>query len=61
MIELRETYELVCELREKWLDAGGAQRVILSVMWEELERLLGPFASVTDMFEQLEERLKAAK
>jgi hypothetical protein len=58
VIELRETFDLIRELHEQWLDASGAAHVISPMAWEALARLVGPFASVTDLLAQLEERLK---
>lgn len=55
VVELRETFERIQELREKWSDAGGASRVIVPAAWEALERVVGPFKSVTELVEKLEQ------
>jgi len=60
VIELRETFDLVSDLHHQWLDASEAARVISPMAWEALESMVGPFASVTDLVEQLKERLKRA-
>lgn len=58
VIELRETLERVEELHEKWMYATNASRVLGAAAWEALERLVGPFASVTDLVDKLQARLK---
>ena len=58
VIELRETVERVQELREKWLDAGGASWVISPVAREALAKLVGPFSGVTELVDRLQLKLK---
>lgn len=53
--ELRETFERVRELREKWLDGGGWDRVIEPAAWEALERVVGPFETVTELVERVQQ------
>lgn len=60
VIELRESSELVIELREKWYDAGGADRVITPYAWEQIEKIVGPFGSIAELLELLASKLKAA-
>lgn len=60
VIELRETFDRVRDLHDNWLDAGGADRTISLVAWKELERLVGPFANVTELVEKLQQQLKLA-
>ena len=54
VVELRETFERIQELREKWLNAGGSNRVIVPAAWEALERLVGPFVDVADLITKLQ-------
>jgi electron transfer flavoprotein alpha subunit len=49
VVELRETFERIQELREKWSDAGGASRVIVPAAWESLERVVGPCRDVAEL------------
>ena len=59
VMRLRRTPAEVLELREQWLDAGGADRVISDVAKIELERILGaPFESVADLIELARARAK---
>lgn len=53
VVELRETFERVLELREKWSDAGGANRVIVPAAWEALERVVGPFKDVPELIDKV--------
>jgi hypothetical protein len=48
VVALRSTPEAVEYLREKWLDMGGADLVINPVVKEELEKVVGVFASVVE-------------
>lgn len=54
VIELRETFERIDELRDKWMTASAARRVITPAAWEALERLLGPFSDVTELVTKLQ-------
>lgn len=58
VIELRETIERIQELREKWSDAGGASWVIVPAARLALEKLVGPFNSVTELVEKLQLKLE---
>lgn len=58
VIELRETIDHVQYLRERWLEATAASWVISPVAREALAKLVGPFHSVTDLFEKLQMMLK---
>ena len=49
VIKLRITPDEARDLRERWLDEGGAGIVINSVAKEKLEQLLGTFADVADL------------
>lgn len=49
--ELRLTPDAVRVLHDKWLDGGGADRVLTTSAWETLERIIGPFKSVTELVE----------
>lgn len=57
--ELRLTPDAVETLREKWENMGGANIVISPMAKEALEKLLGPFKTVTDLVE-LVTQLKAS-
>ena len=56
--ELRTTPEEVERLYEKWLDLGGARLVIAGAAKEDLEKIIGPFDSVTEMVAKVTTRLK---
>ena len=49
VIKLRITPDEARDLRERWLDEGGAAIVINDAAKEALERMLGAFADVTDL------------
>jgi len=49
VIKLRVTPDEVHELREKWLDEGGAGLVINNAAKQALEEKLGAFGDVTDL------------
>ena len=58
VIELRLTVDDVRDLREQWINAGGACWVIVPAAREALEKLVGPFRSVTDLVDRLQLKLK---
>lgn len=60
VIKLRVTPDEVRDLREKWLDDGGAGIVINTVAKAALEQILGAFADVTGLVALVTEKLKAA-
>jgi hypothetical protein len=49
--ELRLTPDAARVLHDKWLDGGGADRVLTTAAWEILESVVGPFKSVTELVE----------
>lgn len=59
VVELRLQPDQVRELNDKWLDMGGAHLVITPLAKEALEKIVGPFSSVTELVERVE-KLKAA-
>lgn len=54
VIELRETPDRVHELRESWLNAGGAALTITDIAKQKFEQLVGPFTGVTELLELIE-------
>jgi hypothetical protein len=52
--ELRLTVEAAQELHEKWESTGGTEVVISPNAKAALEKIVGPFKSVTDLVELLE-------
>lgn len=52
--ELRLTVEAVQELHEKWRDTGGTEIIISPNAKVALEKVVGPFKTVTDLVERLE-------
>lgn len=58
VIKLRVTPDEVRDLRERWLDEGGAGLVINGAAKEALEQLLGTFGDVADLVARVTERLK---
>lgn len=57
--ELRMHPDEVNEMREKWLDAGGASLTIGDTAKEALEKVIGPFADIPDLVARVTEKLKA--
>lgn len=55
--ELRLTVEAVQELHEKWRDSGGTEIVISPKAKDALEKILGPFKTVTDLVDRIESSL----
>lgn len=53
VVELRETPDNVLTLREKWLDAGGAELVLSPAAKEALEGEVGAFATVAELVERV--------
>ncbi len=51
--ELRLTPDAARVLHDKWLDGGGADRVLTTSAWETLESVIGPFQSVTELVEHV--------
>jgi hypothetical protein len=52
--ELRLTVEAVQDLREKWKDAGATEIVVTEKAKEALVKIVGPFATVTDLVDWLQ-------
>ena len=61
VIEMRETFERIQELREKWKDAGGADFVVSPHARETLEKMIGPFADVAELIEKVTRAIGAKK
>lgn len=60
VIELREPPEKVQQLYESWLTTGGSENSELLITRdakEDLEKLIGPFTTVTDLLKTLQNRL----
>jgi hypothetical protein len=49
VVEIRETPDKVCELREKWMTAGGSELVLSPAAKDALEAKIGPFESVAEL------------
>jgi hypothetical protein len=58
VIELHETFERIAELREKWLDGGGAALVMSPGAKQDFEKVVGPFGSIAELFERVVAKLK---
>lgn len=56
VVELRETPDVVSGLRERWLDMGGADLVLTREARSELEDMLGHFATVAELVDQVKKR-----
>lgn len=54
VIALREAPPVLEELKQRWTDDGGAERIITPEAWDQLTKIVGPFRSVTDLVEKLE-------
>lgn len=65
VIELRETPERVELLHESWLTTGGgsegSELTITPSVKEDLEEILGPFTTITELLRQIQKRLPRAK
>lgn len=59
VIELRETPDRIDQLHEHWLNQTKARYVITPAAKEVLEKLVGPFSSVTEFVELVTKRLAA--
>jgi hypothetical protein len=58
VIEMRQTFAKITELREQWLDGGGAQLVVSPAAREEIAGALGePIESIADLVTKLRARL----
>lgn len=49
VIQVRDTVVKVEELKEQWLDTGGADLVVAKAAKERLEALFGPFKTVSEL------------
>ena len=58
IIQLRSTVDKMRELREHWINAGGASLMINNEAKNLLETMLGPFTSVTELVELVAAKLK---
>jgi hypothetical protein len=61
IVALRGTFDEINDYHNKWLDLGGADLVISPNAKEALEKIIGPFASVTELVERVDAKLKDAK
>ena len=52
-IEMRELPDALETLKEKWLDAGGSDRVVTPAAWEILAGIVGPFESIADLIDRV--------
>ncbi len=57
VIRTRETPARIEELREAWLDGGGARLMISKPAKVELERFVGPFATVAELVQRVTDKL----
>jgi hypothetical protein len=58
VIELRITPDLADYHRARWVDGGGASRVLNEAAWKAIEGVVGTFGSITELVDRIEE-LKA--
>ena len=57
VIELREPPERIQQLHESWLTTGGSNDADLTItgpVKEDLEKLIGPFTTTTDLLQQIQ-------
>jgi len=52
VIEMREMPDVIETYKEKWLDAGGSDRVITPAAWEILAGVVGSFDSIADLIDR---------
>jgi len=57
VIKLRQTPLVIEELRERWLNAGGAALVITPTMKAELEKHVGEFGDVAELVAQITKKI----
>jgi hypothetical protein len=60
VIELRETPDHVQQLHESWLTTGGSEETELAIttaVKEDLERLIGPFTTITELLQRIQKSL----
>lgn len=60
VVELREQFDVIRDLRDKWLDAGGADIVITPEAKKAFEQTVGAFTSVTDLVELITKKLASS-
>lgn len=60
VIELRVAVADIEIMREMWLETGGVELAITNVNKAELERALGPFATVAELVAKVRERIAQA-
>lgn len=60
VVALRESFDTVRELHEKWFDAGGSQIVISPPAKTALEEMVGPFDDVADLVTAVARLLKTS-
>lgn len=63
VIELREPPDRVQQLHESWLTTGGSEDTALTITTagkEDLERLIGPFTTITELLQLIQRRLPKA-
>lgn len=54
VIELREMPQVVDDLKLRWTDSGGSDRVITPEAWDHLTKIVGPFSTVTELVERID-------
>lgn len=59
VVETRESSDRVREIKARWIDDGGFDRVIVPAAWEALEAAIGKFESVTELVERVTALAKA--
>ena len=63
VIELREPPERIQQLHESWLTTGGSNDADLTItgpVKEDLEKLIGPFTTTTDLLQQIQKLTRNA-
>lgn len=61
VIELRETPERIQQLHDSWLTTGGSndtELLITNTLKEELEKLIGPFTTASDLLQQVQKLVR---
>ncbi len=53
VLELRVGYEKVARLRDLWMDAGGATRVLTRELADRLAEIVGPFETLAEVVDRL--------
>lgn len=61
VIALRELPQVADDLKLRWNESGGSDRVITPEAWDHLTKIVGPFSTVTELVERIDKLAILAK